>query len=82
MARCDDCKANKVCDHNRFGFENCGNFIPVDVAPKSEVIDEFVKRLKNCAYDQRYYDGTRIPIVEVHCIDRIAKEMKEYTEGE
>ena len=37
MARCDDCLANKVCDHNRFGFENCGNFIPADVAPKSEV---------------------------------------------
>jgi hypothetical protein len=32
MATCRDCKANKVCDHNNFGFENCGNYIPEDVA--------------------------------------------------
>lgn len=42
MARCDECKANKVCDHDRFGFENCGNFIPVDVV---EVV-----RCKDCIY--------------------------------
>ena len=34
MARCEECKANKVCDHNRFGFENCGNFIPADVVER------------------------------------------------
>lgn len=47
MARCEECKANKVCDHNRFGFENCGNFISNDVIPKSEVsaiIDEIIKK--------------------------------------
>ena len=27
MNKCDTCKANKVCDHNRFGFENCGSYI-------------------------------------------------------
>lgn len=38
MARCDNCLANKVCDHHRFGFENCGSYISAaDVAPKSEV---------------------------------------------
>lgn len=38
MTRCDTCMAKKVCDHNRLGFENCGNYIPTaDVAPKSEV---------------------------------------------
>lgn len=38
MVRCDNCLANKVCDHNRFGFENCGSYISAaDVAPKSEV---------------------------------------------
>lgn len=36
MARCDECKANKVCDHNKFGFENCDNFIAEDVVPKSK----------------------------------------------
>lgn len=30
MATCNTCKANKVCDHNKFGFENCGNYISVD----------------------------------------------------
>lgn len=32
MATCDTCKANKVCDHNKYGFENCNNYIPEDVA--------------------------------------------------
>ena len=31
MANCNTCKANKVCDHNRYGFENCGNYISADV---------------------------------------------------
>lgn len=28
---CSTCKANKVCDHNEYGFENCNNHIPLDV---------------------------------------------------
>lgn len=47
MARCDDCKANKVCDHNRFGFENCGNFIPADVAPRAEVAREIFGEIES-----------------------------------
>ena len=27
---CNNCKANKVCDHNLWGFETCNNFIPTD----------------------------------------------------
>lgn len=27
---CTNCRANKVCDHNIWGFENCNNFIPID----------------------------------------------------
>ena len=27
---CETCKANKVCDHYKYGFENCGNYIPTD----------------------------------------------------
>lgn len=27
---CETCKANKVCDHDKYGFENCGNYIPTD----------------------------------------------------
>lgn len=26
---CEKCACNKVCDHNRFGFENCNNFIAI-----------------------------------------------------
>jgi hypothetical protein len=53
MTRCEECKANKVCDHNRFGFENCGNFIPNDVVPKSEIEQaeaeiERLKHILNC----------------------------------
>ena len=42
MARCDTCKANKVCDHNKYGFENCNNYISADVV---EVV-----RCKDCKY--------------------------------
>ena len=28
MNKCETCKCNKVCDHNKFGFENCNNYIP------------------------------------------------------
>lgn len=37
MAKCDTCKANKVCDHERFGFENCDNYIATDIVPRAEV---------------------------------------------
>ena len=43
---CNDCKANKVCDHNKYGFENCGNFIPIDVVK--------VIRCRDCKH---YRDG-------------------------
>ena len=30
---CNKCACNKVCNHDLFGFEKCGNFIPAaDVA--------------------------------------------------
>ena len=28
MKTCNTCRANKVCDHNKYGFENCDNYIP------------------------------------------------------
>jgi hypothetical protein len=42
MATCETCKANKVCDHNKYGFENCNNYISADVV---EVV-----RCKDCIY--------------------------------
>lgn len=31
MANCYTCKADEVCNHDIFGFENCNNYIPADV---------------------------------------------------
>ncbi len=50
---CNTCKANKVCDHNKYGFENCNNYIP-DKAGFAEVV-----RCKDCGMsreteDERY----------------------------
>ena len=39
---CSTCQCNKVCDHNKYGFENCGNYIYGDVV---EVV-----RCKDCKY--------------------------------
>ena len=39
---CNTCKCNKVCDHNKYGFENCNNYISADVV---EVV-----RCKNCMH--------------------------------
>ena len=38
---CSTCKCNKVCDHNKYGFENCGNYISDDLLPRaSEIFEE------------------------------------------
>ena len=42
--RCDTCRCNKVCDHDRFGFENCENYISEDCV---EVV-----RCKDCKYGE------------------------------
>lgn len=42
MNKCETCKANKICDHNNYGFENCGNYISADVV---EVV-----RCKDCKH--------------------------------
>ena len=39
---CSTCQCNKVCDHNKYGFENCGNYISADVAPRAEVAREAI----------------------------------------
>ena len=34
---CNTCRCNKVCDHNEYGFENCGNYIPTYDVSKKEI---------------------------------------------
>ena len=96
MARCDNCLANKVCDHNRFGFENCGSYISAaDVAPKSEVdnlfmeIEAFIEvfisndeRIYNRDEDE-FYDGrfSAFTIVQEHIAELKKKYTEEKTDG-
>ena len=40
---CKECACNKVCNHDIYGFENCGNFMPA-----KDVIE--VVRCKNCKH--------------------------------
>lgn len=73
MKTCETCKANKVCDHNRFGFENCGNYISKDVVPRAEVIEEYRKKV--------YAKMEKYTVFGREYIQRIMRECeKEYTE--
>lgn len=48
---CSTCKANKVCDHNKHGFENCNNYIPEKA--------DFAKipcRCGECKYAIKHYE--------------------------
>lgn len=48
---CDTCRCNKVCDHNKYGFENCDNYIPtVDFLGQTE--DGLLKTLNGCMADK------------------------------
>ena len=72
MARCDNCMANKVCDHNRFGFENCGNYIPAaDVAPRAEVAREIFEEIDKILESSTPYYLIHIGLAEL---------KKKYTE--
>lgn len=44
--RCDNCKCNKVCDHNKFGFENCDNYIPIDEVSELDTMLCALERIK------------------------------------
>lgn len=55
MANCETCKANKVCDHNKYGFENCNNYISADVV---EVV-----RCKDCKH---WKDTSLDTVTEYH----------------
>lgn len=44
--RCDTCKADKVCDHDRFGFENCDNYIPADEVSELEAAVYVLEEIK------------------------------------
>ena len=47
MSKCENCICNPVCDHNRFGFENCGNF------KDKSLFVELPCRCKDCEYSEQ-----------------------------
>ena len=49
MSKCDNCLCNPVCDHNRFGFENCGNF------KSKSLFVELPRRCKDCKHSKQPY---------------------------
>lgn len=54
---CSTCQCNKVCDHNKYGFENCGNYISADVAPRTEVATEIFKEIYKICTHRHGSDG-------------------------
>ena len=72
MARYDDCKANKVCDHDKYGFENCDNFISkTDIARK--IFNEIDVSMKE--YVNGDIDGNTL-FIRIHIL------KTKYTEGD
>ncbi len=49
MNTCNTCACDKVCDHDKFGFENCNNYIPADFV---EVV-----RCKDCDVPHNAWTG-------------------------
>lgn len=93
MSQCNNCLANKVCDHNRYGFENCENYISAaDVVPSIELYNElygFKNDLVNTFIDLcRGNDYNKLTLLKIgDTIDalydkHIADLKKKYTEGE
>ena len=60
---CKNCACNKVCNHNVYGFENCGNFIPAEDVAKI-VHSKWIKRNneRRCPICQYFYmtNGTTV----------------------
>ena len=46
---CSTCQCNKVCDHNKYGFENCGNYISADLILRAEAVTQILAELESIA---------------------------------
>ena len=67
MGNCETCKANKICDHNKYGFENCGNYIP-----KNEIIS-LLSDLKKNVHNTAHYPRAKdiLPFISLKAFDAI-----------
>lgn len=71
MNLCDNCLANKVCDHNIYGFENCGNYISTaDVAPIAYTVRKMQSKI-----EKRCSEGGIYPAFVARTVEQVAKEM-------
>ena len=77
MGKCDTCKANKVCDHYNFGFENCGNYISADTV--TNVISDIKKMIHNNA-TYPIYGGAIGNYITLKAVDALLQDyLKKYT---
>lgn len=58
---CSTCQCNKVCDHNKYGFENCGNYISDDLLPRAREIFEEIEKII-CANTYPDFDANHKPV--------------------
>lgn len=77
---CSTCQCNKVCDHNKYGFENCGNYISDDLLPRAREIFEEIEENTN-SYKVPFSNGEIRELI-VMAIDKedYNKIKKKYTE--
>jgi hypothetical protein len=83
--KCETCKANKICDHNNYGFENCCNYISADVAPKEKIIREVVSDIKKLIHSHaRYPRSVEIDnYITLKVVDAILNDyLKKYSKQE
>lgn len=77
MNKCETCKANKVCDHCLYGFENCGNYIPADTV--TNVISDIKKMIHNNA-TYPIYGGAIGNYITLKAVDALLQDyLKKYT---
>ncbi len=52
LNKCSTCACNNICDHNKFGYENCNNYIPGWISTRIALPenDTYVLRLKPNAF--------------------------------
>ena len=87
---CSTCQCNKVCDHNKYGFENCGNYISDDVVPRAEIASggtschwcedkikaDTVRKMQK-AIKERCIKGGIYPVFVKNVVEAVAKELLE-----
>ena len=72
---CSTCQCNKVCDHNKYGFENCGNYISDDLLPRAREIFEEIEK-NEC------HDISGKTTMYMLFAEEFAELKKKYTEDE